>query len=209
MKVLDYYYNRKAIQTGILHIGVGNFHRAHQAFYTNQLLRDEDQSEWGICGASLLPSDEKIVNNLRSQNLEYTLTVCGRDGRDEVYKIGAINDLIWTVEAPQDLLNKIADSSTKIITLTITEGGYNLDKATNEFILENESIQHDLKTQNLQLLFSVLLPKVFVLEKLKVAAALLFSPVITFSTMVIQPEMLLPHLLQLRIKTWQSGYNKM
>ncbi|MDV3865865.1 mannitol dehydrogenase [Elizabethkingia anophelis] len=145
MKVLDYYYNRKAIQTGILHIGVGNFHRAHQAFYTNQLLRDEDQSEWGICGAGLLPSDEKIVNNLRSQNLEYTLTVCGRDGRDEVYKIGAINDLIWTVEAPQDLLNKIADSSTKIITLTITEGGYNLDKATNEFILENESIQHDLK----------------------------------------------------------------
>lgn len=106
MKVLDYYYNRKAIQTGILHIGVGNFHRAHQAFYTNQLLRDEDQSEWGICGASLLPSDEKIVNNLRSQDLEYTLTVCGRDGRDEVYKIGAINDLIWTVEAPQDLLNK-------------------------------------------------------------------------------------------------------
>lgn len=43
MKVLDYYYNRKAIQTGILHIGVGNFHRAHQAFYTNQLLRDEDR----------------------------------------------------------------------------------------------------------------------------------------------------------------------
>ncbi|WP_454059629.1 mannitol dehydrogenase family protein [Elizabethkingia ursingii] len=145
MKVSDYYYNRKTIQTGILHIGVGNFHRAHQAFYTNQLLKDEDQYSWGICGACLLPSDEKIVTNLKSQDLEYTLTVCGRDGNDEVYKIGAINDLIWAVKAPQDLLNKIADSSTRIITLTITEGGYNLDKATNEFILNNESIQHDLK----------------------------------------------------------------
>lgn len=92
-----------------------------------------------------MPSDEKIVTNLKSQDLEYTLTVCGRNGNDEVYKIGAINDLIWAIKAPQDLLNKIADSNTRIITLTITEGGYNLDKATNEFILNNESIQHDLK----------------------------------------------------------------
>ena len=145
MRISNYCYERESIQTGILHIGVGNFHRAHQAFYTNKLLTDKDQRTWGICGACLLPSDDKIVNKLKSQNLDYTLTVCGRDGRDEVYKIGALNELIWAVENPEGLLDKIADSSVKIITLTITEGGYNLDKATNGFNIEDEKIQHDLK----------------------------------------------------------------
>lgn len=145
MNVLKYSYERKNIDAGILHIGVGNFHRAHQAFYTDQLLKDKDQSKWGICGACLLPSDENIVKNLRAQNLDYTLTVCGRDGKDEIYQIGAIQDLIWTVEDPKAILDRISEGSIKIITLTITEGGYNIDKATNEFILDDPKIKHDLE----------------------------------------------------------------
>ncbi|MBB6501122.1 mannitol dehydrogenase family protein [Pedobacter cryoconitis] len=144
MNVEHYSYERKNIQAGILHIGVGNFHRAHQAFYTDQLLKDEDQSKWGICGVCLLPSDEKIVKNLRSQNLDYTLTVCGRDGQDKIYQVGSLKELLWAVEDPQAVLDKIAENAVKIITLTITEGGYNLDKATNKFILEDEKIKHDL-----------------------------------------------------------------
>lgn len=145
MNVENYCYERKNIQSGILHIGVGNFHRAHQAFYTDQLLKDADQSKWGICGVSLLPSDEKIVKNLRAQNLDYTLTVCGREGKDEIYRIGALQELLWAVEDPQAVVDKIAASAIKIITLTITEGGYNLDKATKMFILEDENIKHDLQ----------------------------------------------------------------
>lgn len=145
MHVEKYCYERKTIQSGILHIGVGNFHRAHQAFYTDQLLKDKDQNTWGICGVCLLPSDENIVRNLRSQNLDYTLTVCGRDGKDEIYQIGALQELLWAVEDPQAVLDKIAESTIKIITLTITEGGYNLDKATKQFILEDEKIKHDLE----------------------------------------------------------------
>ena len=60
MKVSDYYYNRKTIQTGILHIGVGNFHRAHQAFYTNQLLKDEDQYSWGYAVPVYCPRMRKL-----------------------------------------------------------------------------------------------------------------------------------------------------
>ncbi len=145
MNVENYCYERKKIQSGILHIGVGNFHRAHQAFYTDQLLKDKDQSNWGICGVSLLPSDENIVKNLRLQNLDYTLTVCGRDGQDKTHRIGSIHELLWAVEDPQAVLDKIAESTIKIITLTITEGGYNLDKATGKFILENENIKYDLE----------------------------------------------------------------
>jgi mannitol 2-dehydrogenase len=145
MNVQNYGYKRENIQSGILHIGVGNFHRAHQAFYTDQLLKDDDQSGWGICGVCLLPSDENIVRNLRSQDLKYTLTVCGRNGQDEIYQIGALNELLWAIENPIAVLDKIADPAIKIITLTITEGGYNLDKVTGEFMLKDEKIQQDLQ----------------------------------------------------------------
>lgn len=145
MDMIYYDYDVSEIRPGILHIGVGNFHRAHQQFYINKLLNDKDQQEWGICGVCLLPSDEKIVNNLRAQNLNYSLTVCGRNGEDEVYKIGSLKELIWGVEDPEAVVRKIADNAVKIITLTITEGGYNLDKETGEFILNDEKIQHDLK----------------------------------------------------------------
>lgn len=145
MSMIYYNYDVSKIRTGILHIGVGNFHRAHQQFYTNMLLNEEGQGDWGICGVCLLPSDEKIVKNLRAQNLQYSLTVCGRNGKDEVYKIGSLKELIWGIEDAEAVIAKIADPSIKIITLTITEGGYNLDKETGEFILGDEKIQHDLK----------------------------------------------------------------
>ncbi|SFN24574.1 mannitol 2-dehydrogenase [Chryseobacterium oleae] len=145
MNTISYHYDAEKITTGILHIGVGNFHRAHQQFYTNAILESEDQKQWGICGVCLLPSDENIVRSLRAQNLEYSLTVCGRNGTDEVYKIGSLRELIWGIEDPEAVINKIADPSIKIITLTITEGGYNLDKETGAFILNDEKIQHDVK----------------------------------------------------------------
>lgn len=148
MSLQKYFYTREAIHSGILHIGVGNFHRAHQAFYTNQLLKDNDQQNWGICGVSLLPSDEKVVKNLRLQNLDYTLTVCGRDGKDEIHLIGALTELLWAPEDSEAIIHKISDKTIKIISLTITEGGYNLDKTTNEFLLDNEKIVQDLKNTN-------------------------------------------------------------
>ncbi|WP_099766304.1 mannitol dehydrogenase family protein [Chryseobacterium sp. 52] len=147
MNTISYQYNAQKITTGILHIGVGNFHRAHQQFYTNLILESEDQQQWGICGVCLLPSDEKIVQNLRAQNLDYSLTVCGRNGTDEVYKIGSLRELIWGIEDPQAVIDKIANPSIKIISLTITEGGYNLDKETGEFLLNDEKIKHDLKNR--------------------------------------------------------------
>lgn len=148
MTPISYPYQRENIRTGIVHIGVGNFHRAHQQYYTNLLLENKNQQQWGICGIALLPSDEKIVHDLRSQNLDYTLTVCGRDGKNEIYKIGSLTELIWGIEDPKAVIAKIAEASVKIISLTITEGGYNLDKETNEFNLKDDQIQHDLKNPN-------------------------------------------------------------
>lgn len=144
-QVNSYKYDRAQVKPGILHIGVGNFHRAHEEFYTNQLLEDASQQNWGITGAMLLPGDESLYKALKKQDNEYTLTVCGRDGKDETYRIGSLVELIWGVENPQAVIDKIADKNTRIITLTITEGGYNIDKATGEFMSDDKNIQHDLQ----------------------------------------------------------------
>ncbi|GAB3899168.1 mannitol dehydrogenase family protein [Spirosoma agri] len=142
--VLPYQFDRSHIQVSIVHIGVGNFHRAHQAFYTNLLLKNSDQQSWGICGVALLPSDEALIQKLRQQQGEYTLTVCGRNGHDEVYRIGALTELIWGIENPAAVTDKIADKAVKVVTLTITEGGYNIDKASGTFMLDDKRVQHDL-----------------------------------------------------------------
>lgn len=145
MDVFSYNYDRELIKSGILHIGVGNFHRAHEEFFTNKLLEYPDQQHWGIHGAMLLPTDEHLYKSLRRQDNEYTLTVCGRNGQDEAYRIGSLVALDWSIENPETVLAAIADKDIRIITLTITEGGYNIEKATGEFILNDEGVRHDLQ----------------------------------------------------------------
>ena len=137
-------YDRTTIQPGIVHIGVGNFHRAHEEFYTNQLLGMGGRDEWGISGVALLPQDEPLYKALKSQDGLYTLTVCGRDGKDEFYEIGSLVDLAWGPKDPEKVIDRIADPRTKIITLTITEGGYNLDKETGEFMLNSKDVKLSL-----------------------------------------------------------------
>lgn len=144
-QVFSYNYNREQVKAGILHIGVGNFHRAHEEYFTNKLLEYADQQDWGICGAMLLPGDGYLYEALKKQGGEYTLTVCGRDGNDETYRIGSLVELLWGVENPEAVIAKIADKDIRIITLTITEGGYNLEKSTGEFMLEDESMKYDLQ----------------------------------------------------------------
>ncbi len=141
----SYKFNRENVKAGILHIGVGNFHRAHLEYYTNQLLEDSTQQGWAISGAMLLPSDECLFRALAAQQGEYTLTVCGRDGKDEAYKIGSLVELNWAMENPEAIINRVADPNIKIVTLTITEGGYNISKATGEFMLDDELVAHDLQ----------------------------------------------------------------
>lgn len=143
-QLISYNYDREQIRPGILHIGVGNFHRAHEEYYTNLLLEDPAQQDWGIYGVMLLPGDEPLYKALKKQKGEYTLTVCGRDGRDEAYCIGSLVNLSWGVENPEAVLNAMTDKNIRIITLTITEGGYNIEKATGEFMLDEENIKHDL-----------------------------------------------------------------
>ncbi|MDO9580708.1 MAG: mannitol dehydrogenase family protein [Bacteroidales bacterium] len=137
-------YNRAEIKTGIVHVGIGNFHRAHQAFYTDQLLQKFNINDWGICGVALLETDLKIVEALRCQDGLYTLMVNESDGSLTARVIGSVTEFLFAPENPEAVLEKMANPAIKIITLTITEGGYNFDTATGEFQITESAIQWDL-----------------------------------------------------------------
>lgn len=145
MKEFKITYDRKEITPGILHFGVGNFHRAHEEYYTNLLLAHADQKDWGICGALIHERSQEKFQKLKEQEGCYGLTVFGRRGQDEYYQIGSLVELLWGVEDPKALIYKIADPRIRILSLTITEGGYNLDSKTQEFDYENPNIRHDLE----------------------------------------------------------------
>jgi mannitol 2-dehydrogenase len=138
-------YDRSVLKTGIVHIGVGAFHRAHQAFYTDMLLQNPENKGWGICGIGLLESDRKIIDWLLQQDGLYTMMITEPDEILTARVIGSIVECLYAPDDPQAVIEKMADPDTKIITLTITEGGYNFDSATGEFLINDPSVQTDLK----------------------------------------------------------------
>ena len=138
-------YNRSLVKTGILHVGVGNFHRSHMAFFTDEILHHDNQSAWGICGVCLLETDRKMYGVLKEQNGLYTLIVKHPDGNISGRVIGSITDCLFAPENPEKVIAKLADPDTKIVSLTITEGGYNFDASTGEFLVDDPLIKHDLK----------------------------------------------------------------
>ncbi len=142
---ISFDYSRDTISAGILHFGVGNFHRAHLESYTSQLLGAADQSSWGVCGAMIMPQDEKLYRALKSQGGAYSLTICGSNGVNQTQWIGSLVELLWSGEEKEAIINKVADPNIRIISLTITEGGYNIDKASGEFILDSANINYDLE----------------------------------------------------------------
>ncbi len=137
-------YDRSKITAGIAHIGIGGFHRAHEAFYTDQILQSSSATNWGICGIALLDSDIKIFNALSDQDGLYTLMIIEPDGTLKAMVIGSITEYLFAPENPGAVIAKLADSNIKIITLTITEGGYNFNSATGEFQMDDPLIQWDL-----------------------------------------------------------------
>ena len=138
-------YDRSKVKAGIVHVGVGGFHRAHEAYYTDQLLHNETAGDWGICGVALLEYDAKIYKTLKEQDGLYTLVIKELDGTLTKRIIGSIVEMLYAPENPLKVIEKMASPAIKIVTLTITEGGYNYNEATGKFNFENPAIQYDLE----------------------------------------------------------------
>lgn len=137
-------YTAQETTTGIVHIGVGGFHRAHQAMYTDALMNRSDQKAWGICGIGLREADRSMQNVLQKQDHLYTLVEQPAEGQPQARVIGAITDFLMATDSPAAVIEKLAEPNVKVVSLTITEGGYNMDTATGEFISTNPDVQHDL-----------------------------------------------------------------
>jgi len=137
-------YDRNNISKGIVHIGVGGFHRSHQAYYLHKLKEKFDAVKWGIYGVGIREADRKIATVFKKQDSLYTLTVKHPNGNIETEIIGSINDFLLSIDEPSSVIDRMADPSTKIVSLTITEGGYNFNPSTGEFDFENPDIQHEL-----------------------------------------------------------------
>ncbi len=138
-------YERSKVKAGIAHLGVGNFHRAHQAWYLDRLLSDRSQAEWGILGVGVLdtPAERAKAAAMRTQQGLYTLTVCPPDMEATVRLIGSIVEYLHAPDDPEAVLRRLADPAIRIVSLTITEGGYNLDPS-GRFMLENPDVARDL-----------------------------------------------------------------
>jgi mannitol 2-dehydrogenase len=136
-------YDRGQVKAGIIHIGVGAFHRSHQAYYTDLILRDKKNSNWGICGIALLDSDRPNYTDLAAQDGLYTLTVAKPDGSYDTMVPGSLIEYLFAPDNPGAVIEKIAHPDIKIITLTITEGGYNFN-SSGEFLMNEPLVQWDL-----------------------------------------------------------------
>ena len=145
-------YDRKAVTHGIVHIGVGGFHRAHQALYIDSYIEQEmarastsePASHWGICGVGLLKYDEKMRDTLHAQDCLYTLVERSPEN-DTARIIGSITRYLLAPDNPQAVIDTLADKQCRIVTLTITEGGYFVIEGTGEFDAQHPTIQHDLQ----------------------------------------------------------------
>lgn len=138
-------YDRSELKTGIVHFGVGGFHRAHMAMTIDRLLNDGLAKDWAICGVGLLEFDRKMRDVFAEQDCLYTLTLKHPDGRRETSVIGSIIEYIFAPDSPVLLIEKLAHPDTKIVSLTITEGGYNFDRVTGEFMAQTPAVAADLQ----------------------------------------------------------------
>ncbi len=137
-------YDRRAVTTGIVHLGVGAFHRAHQAVYTDDILAQDPR--WGIVAASLRSPD--TYDALEPQGGLYTLSVRSSDG-EALRVIGSIKRVIVAPRAVEDLLRVMADPGTRIVSLTVTEKGYCHDPAKGSLNEAHPDIVHDLANLHL------------------------------------------------------------
>ncbi|BCJ37777.1 mannitol 2-dehydrogenase [Actinocatenispora thailandica] len=136
-------YDRSALQVGIVHFGVGGFHRSHQQVYLDAIAAS-GETDWGVCGVGLLPPDAAARDAAHAQDGLYVLTTSAPDGTRQAQVIGTLIRYLFGPDDPAAVLDVLAAASTRIVSLTITEGGYGIDDATGEFDPHDELTLLDL-----------------------------------------------------------------
>ncbi|WP_424932057.1 mannitol dehydrogenase family protein [Amaricoccus macauensis] len=137
-------YDRSSLTPGIVHIGLGNFHRAHQAWYLHRLFEQGLCHDWAIVGAGVRPYDAVMREKFLAQDCLTTLIELDPSGQS-VEVVGSMIDYVPIEEGNAALIARMAQPDIRIVAMTVTEGGYYIDLATKGFDAENADIQHDAK----------------------------------------------------------------
>lgn len=138
-------YDRSRLRTGIVHFGVGGFHRAHQAMYLDRLMEQGEALDWAICGIGVMPADLKMKEVLAAQDCLYTMVLKDPEGGWTPKVIGSVREYLYAPDDPDAVIEKMADPAVRIVSLTVTEGGYNFHPVSGEFDADNPAVRADLQ----------------------------------------------------------------
>ncbi len=135
-------YDRTKLRPGIVHIGLGNFHRAHQAWYLHRLMQAGLAQDWAIVGAGVRAPDAAMRDKLLAQDCLTTLIELDPKGiRAEV--TGSMIDFLPIAEDNAPLIAAMSDPAIRIVSLTVTEGGYYRDASDGSFAADHPDMAHD------------------------------------------------------------------
>ena len=139
----------QGLSIGMVHLGVGGFHRAHQAVYNEQAMLATGQTRWGI--TAVTQRGPTVRDQMRPQNSLYTLAV--RDGSDTRYRVvPSVREVLDGPSETETVLSRIADPAVTVVTLTVTEKAYRLDPTTHRLDLTDPEIRADAAGRNPQTL---------------------------------------------------------
>ena len=141
-------YDRSKLSPGIVHIGVGNFHRAHLSWYLHRLMQKNKNLDWGIIGSGVLNYDREMQHKLKKQDFLTTLIELDPQGNKNCEIIGPMIDYASVESNNLSLINAMSDSRIRIVSLTVTEGGYFLDGENGDLDFTNPDIVNDINNPN-------------------------------------------------------------
>ncbi|WP_111638499.1 mannitol dehydrogenase family protein [Marinomonas shanghaiensis] len=140
-------YEPDKVDVGIVHIGLGAFHRAHQAVYIEKNLNRNQGGDWGICAVNIR-SNSQLVDQLKANDCRYHIAEYQDSQQVEWREVNAIRDALFAGQDKEPLFVKLVSAKTKIVTLTVTEKGYYLAPADKTLRQDDPSIQHDIENPN-------------------------------------------------------------
>ncbi len=135
-------YDRSKLTPGIVHIGLGNFHRGHQAWYLHRLMQQGEALDWAIVGAGVRSFDGEQRQKMAAQDYLTTLIELDPAG-SSVEVIGSMIDYVPIVDGNGPLIERMSDPAIRIVATTVTEGGYYIDPSSKGFNSKHADIRHD------------------------------------------------------------------
>ena len=149
-------FKREECKIGIVHLGVGNFHRAHQALYINNYINDTKELDWGICGINLRKEERGNFNFLKNRDGKYILKTTSTDGDTEFSEIHSIKKLIDWSKDKEEAENILSNRNVEILTMTVTESGYYINEENN-LNLNLDIVKNNIQQKENTIIFSFLL----------------------------------------------------